>query len=105
MNLDKTLDIIREYMPSPTVISGLANFFAVFSDATRIKMIIALAMGDMCVNELVDALRLNQSTVSHQLRLLRDAKIVSCKRDGKNIYYTLVNKSIDEIMDIGAKNI
>lgn len=104
-DLTNSIGLIKQYMPTTSVIADLACFFSVFSDATRVRMIIALAMGEMCVNELVEALELNQSTVSHQLRLLRNAKIVEAKRNGKNIYYSLANKSIDEIMNIGAKNI
>lgn len=105
MNFDSSVTLVKKYMPTPSVIGELADFFAVFSDATRVRMIIALAMGEMCVSELVTALDLNQSTVSHQLRLLRDAKFVIASRKGKNIYYALANKSIDEIMNIGARNI
>lgn len=92
-------------MPLPSVVEGLAEFFAIFSDGTRVKMIIALALGDMCVTELTEALGLNQSTVSHQLRILKDAKIVKAERRGKLIVYSLFNKSVEEIMNLGARNI
>ncbi|MDD4315821.1 MAG: metalloregulator ArsR/SmtB family transcription factor [Clostridia bacterium] len=96
---------VKEYMPAQKVLSGIADFFYIFSDITRIKMIIALAVGEMCVNELVDSLDLNQSTISHQLKLLRDANIVSYKRCGKQLYYYISNRHVEDVMLSGTKSL
>jgi ArsR family transcriptional regulator len=92
-------------MPSHKTLASIADFFYIFSDITRIKMIIALAVGEMCVNELVDTLSLNQSTVSHQLKLLRDNNIVSYKRSGKQLYYYICNNNVGEVMMTGVKSL
>lgn len=97
--------VLDEYMPSQKVLLGITDFFNIFSDITRIRMIIALAVSEMCVNDLVDLLGLNQSTVSHQLKLLRDANIVSYKRYGKQLFYYISNQYVEEIMLTGTRNL
>lgn len=104
-NTQVDLDMIKTYLPKNTILNDMASFFSAFSDITRIRMISALAISDMCVNDLVQTLNLNQSTVSHQLKLLRDAKIVSYRRNGKQLYYHISNKYVDEIMLTGTKQL
>lgn len=89
---------INEYMPSLEALEKLANFFSVFSDSTRIKIITALSISDMCVNDLAVVLGLNQTTVSHQLKLLRQNSIVNTFRSGKTIYYSLSNSYVNDVM-------
>lgn len=98
-------NVLKDYMPSQKVLGGIVNFFNIFSDITRIKMIIALAVSEMCVSELVDSLQLHQSTISHQLKLLRDANIVAYKRSGKQLYYYICNQYVEDIMLTGARNL
>lgn len=93
---------IRLYMPSDGDVRIIAGFFSVFSDATRVKILSALSISDMCVGDIALVLGLNQSTVSHQLKLLRDAGIVGCRRDGKVIYYTLINPVVERVMSLGT---
>lgn len=97
--------VIQDYMPSQKILGGITNFFNIFSDITRLKMIIALAVSEMCVNELVESLKLHQSTISHQLKLLRDANIVAYKRSGKHLYYYICNQYVEEIMLTGTRNL
>lgn len=105
VNIRNNKNQVKEFIPSQDILSSIADFFNVFSDITRIKMIIALAVGEMCVNDLVESLELNQSTVSHQLKLLRDAKIVSYRRQGKQLFYFISNKHVENIMLTGAENL
>lgn len=98
-------DFVRDSMPDDKISLSLAEFFAVFSDPTRLKIISALSVSDMCVNDLTALLDVNQSTVSHQLRLMRDAGIVDCSRDGKVVYYSVVNPFVNDIMLTGIDNL
>ena len=75
-----------------------------FSDSTRIKIISALAINEMCVSDLASLLGANQSTISHQLKLLRSSGIVDYKRSGKAILYYVCNLLIDDVMSIGIEN-
>lgn len=93
---------IARYIPNNAVLSDLARFFNLFSDSTRIKILSALAISELCVNDISVVLGLNQTTVSHQLKILRDAGFVGFRRDGKIIYYSLTNKYINEIMLTGV---
>ena len=74
---------ILEYLPSTRKFEKLAVFFQNFSDSTRLKIVSCLAMCDMCVSDIANVLCQNQTTISHQLKLLKDQNIVECKRDGK----------------------
>lgn len=73
-------------------------FFSVFADYTRIKILSALAISELCVTDLSRILELNQTTVSHQLRFLKSAGIVRCCRQGKVIFYSLTNDSINDVL-------
>lgn len=89
---------INEYMPKDATLQKLANFFSVFSDMTRIKILTALCMSDMCVNDISTMLNINQTTVSHQLKFLKQNGAVNCVRDGKVIYYSIANACINDVM-------
>lgn len=97
-------EFIKNYLPSKNTSVGIANFFAIFSDYTRVRIISALSIADMCVGDLAYLLQINQSTLSHQLRLLRDAKIVDCRRLGKVTVYYIINPFINDAMSTGVDN-
>lgn len=78
-------------LPEEREISKLADYFQNFSDSTRIKILTCLSMMNMCVNDLSSVLGINQTTISHQLKQLKDQNIVSYKRDGKILVYFLIN--------------
>lgn len=101
----ETVKLINAYLPSNAVLSEMCSFFSVFSDVTRIKILSALSIAEMCVSDIASILDLNQTTVSHQLKLLRDAAIVDYRREGKIIFYRIVNKHINDIMLTGAMNL
>ena len=84
--LDKRMQsLVTDYVPTEEVLCDLVDFFTIFSDLTRLKMISALAISEMCVSDLSSVLGLNQTTVSHQLRLLKSLNAVKTKRQGKII--------------------
>ena len=88
MLLDRrTKDLIREYVPDGDVLDSIVCFFSIFADHTRVKMLSALAISEMCVTDLSRVLDINQTTVSHQLRLLKNLGIVKSERQGKIIFY------------------
>lgn len=94
-----TLDeIIEQYMPSDQAIRDITEFFSVFSHETRIKIISLLSISPLSVGEIGRALKLNQTTVSHQLRILKDRRIIIGNRRGKEIVYAISNQGINEIL-------
>ncbi|MCQ2386864.1 MAG: metalloregulator ArsR/SmtB family transcription factor [Clostridia bacterium] len=97
--LDKRLqNMIIDYVPEGEALESIVNFFSVFSDYTRIKMISALSISEMCVSDLSRLLKTNQTTISHQLRLLKTMNIVTFKRQGKVLLYSLKDERILEIL-------
>lgn len=91
-------DVLSEYMPNDATLKKIADFFSMFSDSTRIKIITALCLGRMCVNDLSVVLNINQTTVSHQLKFLKTFGAVTSEREGKIIYYSIKNTTINDVM-------
>ncbi len=103
VNLDKaTLSNLEYYMPENSTLQQLADIFFVFSDFTRLRILSALALSEMCVNDLSAYLNINQTTISHQLRLLKDFKAVNNKRLGKTIVYCISSKFVNNLMADGV---
>ena len=97
--LDKrTQGLIEDYVPQGEILEGVVCFFSVFADYTRVKILSALAISELCVTDLSRILEINQTTVSHQLRFLKSAGIVKCVRQGKIVFYSLVDDSISDII-------
>ncbi|MBE7073639.1 MAG: helix-turn-helix transcriptional regulator [Clostridiales bacterium] len=89
---------ILSVMPREREILRLADYFQNFSDSTRIKILTCLSMMEMCVNDLSAVLAINQTTISHQLKQLKDQGIVSYKRNGKILVYRLINENVNDMM-------
>lgn len=83
----------------------ISDFLKIFSDSTRVKIIGALDINEMCVCDLANVLNMTKSSISHQLKILRDAKLVKSRREGKNIFYSLADKHIYEIFEIALEHI
>ena len=102
--LDKRLQtMVNDYVPKGEILDDLVCFFSIFSDYTRLKMISALAISEMCVSDLSTLLGLNQTTVSHQLRLLKNLNAVKTKRQGKVVFYSLRNEALNDILLKGVE--
>lgn len=99
---DNTLFNLQYYMPNKDSLRQLANIFGIFADETRLKILSALSLGEMCVNDLSKYLKINQTTISHQLRLLRNFDAVRDRRVGKIVLYSVKNDLIAEIMSMGV---
>lgn len=89
---------VRRKMPQEESLYELSEFFKVFSDSTRIKILFALFTSEMCVYDIAALLEMNQSAVSHQLRILKQAGLVKFRRDGKVVYYSLDDEHIQQIV-------
>lgn len=97
--LDKrTQGLIEDYVPQGDILEGVVYFFSVFADYTRVKILSALAISELCVTDLSRILGINQTTISHQLRFLKSAGIVKCCRQGKVIFYSLTNDSVNDVL-------
>lgn len=103
IKISKSLEYtIKENLPNKQVCTHLANFYSLFSDSTRIKIIISLLLSEMCVNDLSRILNLNQTTISHQLKILKSSGAVSCTRKNKFVFYKISDKFISIIMHNGV---
>lgn len=96
---------VESRLPSVNSLSELAELFAALSDVTRLKILSALTVSPMCVTDLSVLTSLNQTTVSHQLRILRTAGIVSPTRQGKVIFYGISDREIPNIMNDAVRSI
>ncbi|MBQ5951940.1 MAG: winged helix-turn-helix transcriptional regulator [Lachnospiraceae bacterium] len=94
-----------ENMPPEEILYELSDLFRIFGDSTRIKILYAMMDGELCVGDIADGLALSQSTVSHQLRILKNAKLVRFRREGKNIYYALDDDHIRTILSTGMEHL
>ena len=92
-------------LPADEILYDLAELFKVFGDSTRIKIICALFEKELCVGDLSVLLNVSQSAISHQLRTLKQARLVKFRRDGKVIYYSLDDDHIKNIFDAGYKHV
>ncbi len=99
------VDRVGSQMPPEEKLYDLAELFKVFGDSTRIKIIWALFEEEMCVCDIACLLNMTQSAISHQLRVLKQARLVKPRRDGKNVYYSLDDQHIEEIFNQGLNHI
>lgn len=86
-------------------LSDLAELFKVFGDSTRIRILAALFAGEKNVTEICEDLQMNQSAVSHQLKILRVSKLISPRREGKAVYYSLADDHVKTILAMGIEHI
>lgn len=96
---------VNEQMPEEGKLYDLADFFKVFADSTRIKILYVLMCSEMCVCDLAQILNMTQSAISHQLRTLKQMNLVRNRRDGKTIFYSLADSHIETILSQGLDHI
>ena len=96
---------VREHMPDVEKLQELADFFKVFGDSTRIRILCILLRGEMCVCDLAQTLGMTQSAISHQLRVLKQVKLVTSRREGKTVLYSLADGHIRTIINQGMEHI
>ncbi len=101
---DKVDDVLKK-MPNENIMNKLAELFKLIGDTTRCRILFALDQDEMCVCDLANVLNMTKSRVSHQLAVLRKNDIVKCRKDGKEVYYTLDDNHIVKLFEIGLKHI
>lgn len=94
-----------EFMPDPETVEQLADFFKIFGDGTRVKIMLALDAGEMCVCDISETLGMSMSAVSHQLRMLRDAHLVTSRREGRSIYYSLCDDHVKTVLETALEHV
>lgn len=99
------LNRLQSTMPGDDRLYDLADLFRVFGDSTRIRILYALFESELCVCDLAQLLGLTQSAVSHQLRTLKDAKLVRFRREGKSIIYALDDHHVRQILSVGLEHL
>ncbi len=101
----EVVENVKNKLPKEETLYDLAELFKVFADSTRIKIICSLFESEMCVCDLSVLLNISQSAISHQLRVLKSARLVKFRRAGKVIYYSLDDEHIKQIFDAGLHHI
>lgn len=104
--LDSTdLEKIDSEIPQDEILYDLADLFKIFGDTTRIKLLYALKEAELCVGDIAELLKMNQSAVSHQLKVLKQNKLVKFRREGKTIWYSLADDHVLTILNQGLDHI
>ena len=96
---------VLEQQPDDEILYDLAELFKVFGDSTRIKILYSMFENELCVNDIAKLLNLSQSSVSHQLRILKTSKLVKFRREGKSIYYSLDDEHVRSIISMGMEHV
>lgn len=102
---EDTVNKIKSKMPKDENLYDLAEFFKVFGDTTRIKIIYVLFQAELCVCDIAALLGMTQSAISHQLRVLKQARLVKYRKDGKVVYYSLDDEHVQTIFNMGFAHI
>ena len=96
---------VNNKMPEEDELYDLAEIFKVFGDSTRIKILYVLFESEMCVCDIAQLLNMNQSAISHQLRILKQMRLVKFRRDGRSVLYSLADSHIETILAQGMEHI
>lgn len=99
------LKIVYEKMPAETKLYDLSELFKVFGDSTRIRILFVLFEYEVCVCDLAEALNMTQSAISHQLKILKQSKLVKSRREGKSVFYSLADEHVRTIIAQGMEHI
>ena len=101
-------DIVRtvmDRMPDEETLYDLAELFKVFGDSTRVKILCVLFEAEMCVCDIAQLLGMTQSAISHQLRSLKQSRLVKARREGKTVFYSLADGHVRTILDQGMEHV
>jgi DNA-binding transcriptional ArsR family regulator len=100
-----TIRTVNKNMPDPVALYELADLFKLFGDSTRIGILWALSESEMCVCDLCALLKMKQPAVSHQLKNLKQSRVVKARRDGKIVFYSLEDEHIRRLLNLGMEHI
>lgn len=99
------IEKVNEIMPDEDIVFDLAELFKVFGDSTRLKILCVLLESEMCVCDIAELLNMSFSAISHQLRVLKQSKLVKFRREGKTVIYSLSDDHVRSIIDQGLEHI
>ena len=102
---DEIVEKVRKEMPSEDTLYDLTELFRIFGDSTRIRILYVLFEAEMCVCDIAALLGMTQSAISHQLKALKNARLVTSRRDGKTVFYSLADDHVKTIIDQGLEHI
>ena len=102
---EELLKVIHAKMPDEDMLYDMAELFKVFGDSTRIRILYVLFEAEVCVCDLAQALHMTQSAISHQLKILKQAKLVKSRREGKSVFYSLADGHVRTIIAQGLEHI
>jgi Predicted transcriptional regulators len=102
---EDVVDEVREHMPEEETLIDLSDLFKIFGDSTRVKILYALFKSEMCVCDIAVLLGMTKSAISHQLRVLKQAKLVKYRKEGKIVYYSLSDEHVKNIFAQGLLHI
>jgi len=102
---DEIIEKVEKVMPDEQQLLDLSEFFKIFGDSTRIKILYVLSQSEMCVCDIATLLQMGQSAISHQLRVLKQMRLVTFRREGKTVFYRLADAHIQTILGQGMEHI
>ena len=102
---DQVVEKVKETLPPDEVLGPLSELFKIFGDATRIRILMVLFQSEVCVYDLAKLLNMTQSAISHQLRLLKQARLVTSRREGKIVFYSLADSHVRTMLNQGMEHI
>lgn len=102
---EDVVEKVTENMPDEEVLYDLAELFKIFGDSTRIKILYVLFESELCVYDIAQLLGMSQSAISHQLRALKQSKLVKYRREGKQVFYSLADGHVRTILDQGIEHV
>lgn len=102
---EQVVENIKESIPDEAIVQKLAELFKVFGDGTRLKIIYALLQKELCVCDICEIVEMSQSSVSHQLRLLKTTGLVKYRKEGKTVFYSLDDEHVNSIFSVGLSHI
>ena len=102
---EEIMEHLKSGQPDENMLFDLAELFKIFGDSTRIRIMSALFETEMCVCDIAELLKMTQSAISHQLRILRQSKLVKTRKDGKTVFYSLADEHVMQIFDQGLSHI
>ena len=102
---EEIVEKVRQELPDEDTLYDLSELFRIFGDSTRIRILYVLFEAEMCVCDIAALLGMTQSAISHQLRALKNARLVKARRDGKTVFYSLADDHVKTIIDQGIEHV
>ncbi len=105
MDNEERVKKVKKVMPKMNIIYDVSDFFKIVGDSTRLRILMSLGCGELCVSDISNVLDMSISAISHQLKALRDAKLVKIRKDGKTVYYSLDDDHIKKLLDVSFEHV